>query len=479
MSGKIQHTSRPDIYTLNFATTENNLSWSIPNQADGEIFYVETTNVAAYQIKGVVQNISPSSPYPVTGGEEYAISIVKTNIGQAASISLHTRRGQKRESNFAVVDYGQNLGRFLYLLTSNNLVLVLDCNLLKSSNYLGAGVWNLNPLINTITLPSLPANYGWRYLSFVNSQHGELIIVSGGAAVNNVASQNFYSSIRVSDATIWNLNLTIPSAYTQGRLQGGNFGAPQGTYYNYIDGLLFPVNGGGNNGATNKVVIDLSTLTENLIYHDALIQAVAPNGHINPYRRSMIGRTCDIDASQYTKPVKTYYSLSNPDSVWTFMRGVVFDPSTNYVYRNNYSDLGRVARYDINGNIISLSLGSLGTLAYPFLQILKFGGTNTIFQAPSQNGNANNKVCFIRVDTFTQLSGLLSYIPANQTHFRSISTSKEGQMFLAIGASSTNPCLYALEPIWGNSTFSERYLDISASTYGQPIFSTTNQLLTP
>jgi len=161
----IKHTSRGLDITLNFASTENNLSWAFTQEGDGEIYDVVLTNIASYTIAGGAITL----PYPVINGTSYSVSIVKTTTGQTASITFKTRRSINKTSSLSVPDFGQYDGRYLYVLLNNNTVQKLDSQLLLPANYAGAGAWTVSPVVATITLPTLPNSALYTGIQFVKN----------------------------------------------------------------------------------------------------------------------------------------------------------------------------------------------------------------------------------------------------------------------------------------------------------------------
>lgn len=194
MSGVIVHKSKPDVYVLNFPATENNLSWSIPNQADGEIYLVELTNVASYQISGVTQVITPSAPYPISAGVKYNISINKTINGQVAIIRFYCRRSAERTTTISVPDFGNLTITSNYILltnTGNNgVVIVTNNSNITTSNYAGAGVFNNSLVRASLTLPDISTAYGspaFSWTCIVHAKHNgsDKVLVIGHATSSN------------------------------------------------------------------------------------------------------------------------------------------------------------------------------------------------------------------------------------------------------------------------------------------------------
>lgn len=145
----VRHTSRDYDVILNFASTENNLSWSFTQEGDGEIYDVILDNVASYTIEGVAVTL----PFLVTNGIYYTVSIVKTTTGQAASIAFKTRRSISKINTISIPDYGAHNGRYPLILLTDDTIHKCDSELLKDSN-LTTNTYTTNPVLKSVTLPT-------------------------------------------------------------------------------------------------------------------------------------------------------------------------------------------------------------------------------------------------------------------------------------------------------------------------------------
>ena len=150
-SQTIYHKSRTADIVMNFAVTDNNLSWSFTAENDGELFDVVLSNVASYTINGTAVSISPTNPYVVVGGTSYSIAITKTTNGQTASITLKSRRAVNKTTTFSVPDFGAFIGRYRYQLNNIGQVEKHDMTFRAPSYYTGGGTWSQTSLLPTVS----------------------------------------------------------------------------------------------------------------------------------------------------------------------------------------------------------------------------------------------------------------------------------------------------------------------------------------
>ena len=155
----VQHKSRDFEVTLNFAATENNLSWAFTTENDGEIYNVVLNNVASYTLNGVAANITPSTPYIVVNETNYSVGITKITNGQVASITLKTRRAVNKNLILSVPDFSNLNTRSEFILLTNDgtngQVVVLENSNITLNNYLGGGVFANSIVRGIINLPVL------------------------------------------------------------------------------------------------------------------------------------------------------------------------------------------------------------------------------------------------------------------------------------------------------------------------------------
>lgn len=241
----VYHKSREHSITLNFAETENTLSWAFASESDGEVFDVSMVNVDSYTIQGAPVLV----PFSVLAALTYNVGIVKTTAGQPASITFKVRREINKNTSISVPDFGIHTGRWLYiLLDSGTQVLKLDSELLKPANYISDGAWTLSPIVETINLPTLPDGAVYTCLQFVKNNGEEKIFIAGGVA----NSFRIYGSyIKVSDDSVWNLELNAQDSFTymtEFLSPGLIYNTPKSTLYDFINEILYVKTQVGTNG---------------------------------------------------------------------------------------------------------------------------------------------------------------------------------------------------------------------------------------
>lgn len=203
-TGNLIHRSRRVTEDLQF-TANGETSWSFVAEGDGEIFAVESSNVASYTINGGVVTL----PFDLVNGNSYTVAITKTTSGQVADIQLKTRRAVDKTKTVNVPDLGQFSGRYLYLLNDNNQVEKHDTNNRQPANYIGGGTWNATSLVVTISLPVI-TDVTWRDLCFVNEGSQGKVVVFG---THNTNAADTYWCIIVNDQ-VYDLTETVINGST-------------------------------------------------------------------------------------------------------------------------------------------------------------------------------------------------------------------------------------------------------------------------
>ncbi|MCT4645833.1 MAG: hypothetical protein N4A74_12670 [Carboxylicivirga sp.] len=251
---KIVHKSRTVEYTLNFPAN-GVTAWAITADGDGAFYDVRLNNVASFQIAGITEAL----PFLVTSGKRYTIGITKTTIGQTASITLIQRRQTNKTLTTAVPDFGQFNGRYLYaLMGSGTEVKKIDTSLLLASNYEGVGVWTTNPVVATITLPTLVSGAAWSSLTFVKQGNIPRMILH---TVDADTNQAHFCTIRLSDDLVFNLDFSTQNGYnTHPLIVLGN--TSPAAVYDFVNEIVyFNFN---QSGSTFNPVVSLD-LTDNTI----------------------------------------------------------------------------------------------------------------------------------------------------------------------------------------------------------------------
>jgi len=242
----VYHKSREHSITLNFPSTENNLSWVFIAENDGEVFDVVLNNVASYTIDGNLITI----PFNLNAGQSYLVEILKINNGFEASISLRTRRSKNKFSELAVPDFGFYDGRYSFALTDNQKIIKYDNDLFIPSNFSDFNTTITSPKVSTYTLPA--NNSILRTIKFVTIEAVEYLLIIG--AVNwlggstPISSRGFEAILfRISDNTFWSIDRSTQNQWTfyqkDVRANSG-----YGCTYNYIDNVVFYTTHSGSDG---------------------------------------------------------------------------------------------------------------------------------------------------------------------------------------------------------------------------------------
>ena len=184
----VQHKSRDFDVVLNFPETENTLSWSFTAENDGEIYTIDSVNVASYQIAGAPVTL----PYAVEAGASYSVSIVKQVNGQMASVALKTRRAINKLLALSVPDFAYHANGYMYSLINYNTVVVRDATKLTSANYIGAGTWNIDPIVAAISLPTNSNTIRWHVCHYYNDD----VIIWGRLTNETISSPLFLCRIK-------------------------------------------------------------------------------------------------------------------------------------------------------------------------------------------------------------------------------------------------------------------------------------------
>lgn len=243
---KVVHSSKYIDYIFNFTATENNLSWSLTAEGDGDLFLNPltnglSTNVASFTIDGS----APTFPISLINGSSKSVAIVKTTNGQTASLTLRQRRSVNKAVNYNVPDFGAYNGRYTYALHSNTTINIFDMSLFTSENYLGAGTFTTMPLIITKILPTLPILAKWYLAEFVVISNVEYFFMLGS---KDDSSDVYSCKIRVSDGQITNESDIIDS-YTKISLTSAlRYGVIQNCTYDYISNIIYVSMAIGYNG---------------------------------------------------------------------------------------------------------------------------------------------------------------------------------------------------------------------------------------
>lgn len=332
----VKHTSRGFDITINFAATENNLSWSFTQEGDGEIYDIALTNVASYTIAGGAVAL----PYSVTNGTSYAVSIVKTTTGQTASITFKTRRATIKSNTVTVPDFGSHTGRYLYVLTDIGTVEKHDMSVKQPANYTGSGTWDTSSLVATITLPTLPTNYSWYAVCYIVKSDGQGMILCGG--VSSVGKGNFKYCKIINDV-VYNLSETTQDTYTDSNTPTTTSALTVVKYvyptfeYDYINNIVY-----FRTVYSAAVYIEQLNISTNLFaYSSSYISPLGGNNQLTRVFFSLIPTTAEFLVFSkyfYANELRRNYSLPLAYASYDSTRGNIVGngAATNLAWFDEY-----------------------------------------------------------------------------------------------------------------------------------------------
>ena len=356
----VRHTSRGVDITLNFASTENNLSWSFTQEGDGEIYDVSLTNVASYTLAGGAVTL----PYAVTNGSSYAVSIVKTTTGQTASITFKTRREVNKTTSFSVPDFADLTVASNYILLTNagnnGQVVVSQNSEITTGNYQGGGGFTNTIIRGTVNLPDIATPYGTPVFSWQCCIHclcggNEKILVIGHATASNGNRGRCVCLIDPDTLVVTNLAGTVNSyTYINSTTTSDQLHQTTPTYAveNFVE---------------NKILYCVSTsMSEiNLSLQNWTITSF-------PYAGGDVNVQTQTKRQGYYNPIDGKYM--GLYGMFDYSRGEIFAGSSNkgaYDYLRNakigqISYWGRLIHYDKNGARI-LQLNDSSSINSPTL----------------------------------------------------------------------------------------------------------------
>lgn len=330
----VRHSSRH--ITQEFIFSENGETlWAFTAEGDGEIYSVESSNVASFRINGTTVSL----PFSVVNGNDYSVDITKTNESLEAELKLNIRRAIDKTNLKIVPDYGQNDGRYIYCLSeSRTTVYVIDTDLIYGSNYTGNGNFTISPIIQQITLPTLPNSASWSRIEFVIvNSNPKIIVCSDGDQVGS-AQCKFYFSYINSDYSITNLDGTVVNGFTTFEKDNvpsaRNLFQPQYDYVNneiyFTEYYLTKLNLNTN----SFTQITASSIKRYFFIEDRL--------NFNPLREEFV-RGHDFNVNDYG-----FYNYRN---IYQTTDRVVYSRVNNSYYRNGNNTPGAVYKESRTGEL--------------------------------------------------------------------------------------------------------------------------------
>ncbi len=309
---KIVHKSRNNNFTFNWEASDSG-AWSFTAQDDGEIYADEKTNISSYTINGIAATL----PYAIIKNNSYSIIPTKTTGGLIAELTLKTRRNVDKTFSISVPVFSIYSGQYLYVLMNNNEVWKYDCALLKPSNYVGAGVWTVDPKIATIVLPTLPNSAKYTALQFVKSNGVEKIFACGGTF--GMAYSLYASFIIISTDLVYNMAETTLDSYTVIASVGSTYSSPSNILYDYINEYLYISSGSGPAGWT-VTLFNLNTLIGTNLGYSQFASSFISNTGRNQFQfipeKQWFSHIGDLDL--INSATKNYKNPPNSGGVWGY-----------------------------------------------------------------------------------------------------------------------------------------------------------------
>jgi hypothetical protein len=330
-------------YELDFAAGIT--TWNFISQHTGKLMKAVTSNVASYKIGGN----SVTYPFQLTNGNSYTVQIVPTNAGLPATIKFYADDIDSYSFLANATNFISGTGRYLYVLTAaNNIVYKLDTSLLLPANYAGSGVWTVNPIVATITLPTLPNSGTYSTMFFATLSQVNYVVVLGGSGT----AQSSYYGVKIKENdSVWDMSVAVQNSYTTLILnQGWAYGSLRNVYFDFVNNKAYSIQSGASsvnvilNLNTNTIgsssITSLSAITTQLAYRQF---------QFDPYlqRFSFIG-DFSVDGKFYNyKPTGSSITYS------------AYDLLTGYTIRNQYG--GRFFRYYDNYGQLITSYGDFNS----------------------------------------------------------------------------------------------------------------------
>ena len=371
---KVVHSSKYIDYIFNFTATENNLSWSLTSEGDGELFLNPltnglSTNVASFTVGGA----APTFPISLTNGASKSVTIVKTTNGQTASLTLRQRRATNKAVSYNVPDFGAYTGRYIYVLLNNNTVQKLDSQLLLPSDYAGTGVWTVYPVVATITLPTLPDGSFYSKIKFVTVGGIERMLLMS-SNILSAGTRFHFSYIVVSNDTVTDLSGNLNTYTTQIIHGAAKYGNLLYCTYDYIRQYVYLITNSGSNGtAPIRLNLPTNTFTASVYSYTGDPLNILEK-QFSPIDLQFI-TVGDYDPS--IPRVFNHKLYPNNGGIW------------GYRYRDNSRKctgdvFGRIAFFNSFGAIIGgNNFGAIGV--YACTELYGFDRTNTVFMSYIDN----------------------------------------------------------------------------------------------
>lgn len=444
----VYHKSRDLSVTLNFSETENSLSWVFTAENDGEIYAVDSTNIASYLIQGNPVTL----PFQIIAGQSYSVSITKNTTGLPASIVLKTRRSINKSTSLTVPDFGAYDGRYVAVISQDSLF-IIDTDLINPANSPSKGVFTVNPIIQVVSLPLISEeNISWNNVSFVVIQGVQYFVC---ATTSTTASgYKLYSClVRVSDYEVFDLTMTPNQKtliYSHTSFSSNNTMSIIVDYINDI--LIFRLIGTN----TSLVMYDLNTGNISYKSSSSTETLVLTSSTLNPHMQFIpfTNELCSGDI------LINPYTSANRNKMKSAVMSV-YDKVNNQVYTFNGNITTQMVAFNLNG-AMSGSFGCTGDSA---------GNRGLIMSLSSEIGYlVSLGGPFVIAHYLRPLStGISKSIntPSGHTNFKSLYPSKKNLFYVATGVGGDSSLrLYIFKPDEGYSGIDYNYLDFVSEIRG-------------
>lgn len=299
-------------------TANGETSWNFKAEGDSELYDVEGNNIANYTVNGNPITL----PYALTAGNSYTVAITKTIVGQVADAKFKMWSSVDKNTVINVPDFGAYNGRYAYLLSrADNVVVKIDISLGIPSNYSGAGAWNNPPNVATIALPELGVDGLWSSISMDNN--GDIILV--GVVEFNV--NGIMCKIKPNDV-VYNMDESAQNAYTIIRDGYISFnGYPTGCCFDYVNNYLHV------GSSSTGISINLNDYTHSFNSYLKNIRSF-PNLFYSAYANRIIMGYTDLDP--YTNKTHNYKTVQGWNAIFNRTTGLSHGKSNNS-HRNLYA----------------------------------------------------------------------------------------------------------------------------------------------
>jgi len=450
----ISHKSRIVDYRFNF-TANGEASWSFVAEGDGEIYAVESNNVASYTINGG----SVTLPFALIAGNSYTVAITKTTGGQVADINLLARRSTDKQSTINVPDFSVDDGRYLFV-SSNGILKKYDSNLLVASNYAGSGAWTSDPLIASYTMPDLSleqdylGDFGtiyWRSLAFITISGESYIFICGSHdSYNDVVGTLF----KISDGLFYKTDLSL-TGYTRLKTGFASNGVLGGIIYDYVNQKLLIRRTRAAGSSIYIFDIDSGSITTDYSLNSTYDNIINSSGSY------VVRNGFDPISQEYVSGISRLKSESNANR--NYMHYSNFDAkyirSNGNVITYNANIISQRREYDSSGEIVK-AYGGTGTASGN-------GGPIEIDDINDYILGVSSSGLGIIANAISTASGGLNYnmtmSPGDHNGFRGIMKSSYSGHAFSWGRKSTNSGkrLYVFDPSKRDSTIEVGYLDFA------------------